>query len=186
MEFLYEHPNGIRFRRVARCDLADLSDLKNESWGNTHRVSFVSDATQLKWLERLDTDDVHHPSNLILIAAATDDMPAPAPLEPVNVGLFKIQDIDWQSRSACVGWDVYKPHRRQGFGRRIVGAGVDFCFRQLNLHRLRADILITNVASRKCAESAGFVGEGLQKNAVWRDGKWVDSWIYGTIRRGES
>jgi len=80
-----------------------------------------------------------------------------------------------------VGWDIFKVCRGKGLGKKLVRAGVDFSFEMLNLHRLRADILETNLVSQKCAESAGFIKEGTEKSAVWKRKEWVDSYIYGII-----
>jgi RimJ/RimL family protein N-acetyltransferase len=187
-EFLYKSGSGIRFRRVEAADVPDLIDLKSESWFGTHRVSFVSQASQERWLSALDAEDIHSPRNLVLAAVAGDpeeDVPAPIPRQKHpglhNVGVFKVLDIDWQSRRASVGWDVYRPYRGEGTGRSLVEAGVAFCFNVLCLHRLQADVLATNRASQKCAEAAGFTKDGLQAKAILRGGKWIDNIIYGIV-----
>ena len=188
MEYLFQHPNGILLRRVNAGDLSDLTGLKNESWFGTHRVSFVSADSQRRWLEALDREDVHAPGNLVLVACTDEpegDIPAPSP-RPNHaglnrVGIFKVLSIDWQSRRAAVGWDVYRNYRGEGVGKRLVKAGVDFCFKVLGLHRLQADVLATNMASQKCAEAAGFQRDGLQTKAILRCGEWIDNIIYGVI-----
>jgi RimJ/RimL family protein N-acetyltransferase len=183
MEFLYDHTSTrISFRRVGKEDLEDLAALKNESWYGTHRLSLVSESSQARWLEVLDAEDVHTPRNLVL--AAVRIFPAPTTATKAGVqtfGVFKILNLDWQSRRAEVGWDVYKPFRNRGLGKKLVKAGEDFCFEVLNLHRLDAQILQTNEASRKCAEAAGFAKEGQQKEAILRQGKWVDNILYGIL-----
>ena len=187
-EFLYTHPNGVMFRRVEASDLADLAHLKGESWFGTHRVSLVSDESQERWLTALDAEDVHAPGNIVLVAAFGEpelDIPAPLPRQKhpglCNIGVFKVLGIDWQSRRASVGWDVYRVYRGEGLGKRLVQAGVDFCFNVLNLHRLQADVLATNNASQKCAEAAGFQKDGVQTKAILRCGRWIDNVIYGIV-----
>lgn len=191
MEYLYEHV-GIRFRRVRAPDLADLADLKNESWPSTHRVSLVSGRSQEAWLAALDSEDVHTPRNLVLVAViGTDetlDIPAPLPRVAESVGVFKILNVCWQSRRADVGWDVYRLHRGKGLGKLLVKAGVAFCFDALGLHRLQANVLAGNEASRKCAEAVGFIREGYQRRCVFRGGGWIDNVVYGVLAedwRGE-
>lgn len=172
-KFLYNHATGIMFRRLEASDLPDLTALKNESWFGTHRVSFVSDISQQKWLSGLDDEDIHAPRNLVLVAGIQDT--------EVNVGIFKVTGIDWQSGSAHVGWDIYKMHRGDGWGKKIVKAGVDFCFDVLNLYRLQAEILQENQRSLACAEAAGFRKEGVQRCAVLRNRKRFDSLVYGIL-----
>jgi RimJ/RimL family protein N-acetyltransferase len=176
MEYLFKHDNGILFRKIDAADQGDLIDLKNESWFGTHRVSLVSDASQRRWLLDLIAEDIHVPKNLVLVGSI--DLPE---ISGASVGIFKILNIDWQSRLAAVGWDVYKSYRGRGLGKKLVKAGVDFCFGVLNLHRLNAEILDKNVASYKCALAAGFKKEGFQAKAIRRNGEWLDNLLYGIV-----
>jgi RimJ/RimL family protein N-acetyltransferase len=176
-DYLYDHDNGIKFRKVSQGDVAELMSLKNESWYGTHRVSITNDANIAQWIECLTEEDVNTPKNLILVAAAWIDG------EICCIGIFKIFSIDWQNRLAFVGWDGFKEQRSKGYGKKLVKAGVDFCFNVLNLHRLQADILANNGASQACAESAGFIKEGYQKQVVRRNGAWMDNTIWGIITR---
>ncbi len=173
---IYTHSSGIGLRKVDACDLEDLLNLKNESWFGTHRLSLVNNINQQKWLESINGENIHCPSNLVLVAAAAGE----------NVGVYKVLNIDWQSRLADVGWDIYEQHRGKGLGKKLVLAGADFCFGVLNLHRINAQVLETNVVSHKCAQSAGFKKEGHQPKAIWRGGKWVDNIIYGKINESNA
>jgi RimJ/RimL family protein N-acetyltransferase len=144
----------------------------------------VNKANQINWLDSLNREDIHTPKNLVLIAAVPENMVWSARVDDSNyikIGVFKIFGIDWQSRIGQVGWDIYKVYRGKGFGHKIVKAGVDFCFKVLNLHRVEADILATNAVSHKCAMAAGFEKEGCKRRSILRDGKWVDNFIYGMI-----
>lgn len=183
MEYLYTSENGIAFRKVDISDVDDLTDLKNESWFGTHRVSLINKANQNNWLEALNQEDIHTPRNLVLIAAVPvhEILSARVDDSYTKIGVFKILGIDWQSRIGQVGWDIYKAYRGKGFGHNIVKAGVDFCFKVMNLHRVEADILTTNAVSHKCAMAAGFEKEGCKRKSVMRGGKWVDNIIYGMI-----
>jgi [ribosomal protein S5]-alanine N-acetyltransferase len=172
---LYKHTSGIALRRVEWSDLGDLKALKDESWFGTHQVTIACDASQEKWLTGLEQEDVHTPKNLVLVASHE----VTGRIE--NIGVFKVFNVCWQSRFASVGWDIYKPYRGRGLGKKLVKIGVDFCFNVLNLHRLQADILLDNLASIRCAEAAGFTKDGFQKKVVLRGGKWIDNFVYGII-----
>lgn len=173
---LFEY-KGVRFRKLGRLDLTALMELKNESWEDRHAVHFLNMDDQGRWFDSLDQNTLT-PSTLILMAMTEDQVGHDAAF-----GVFKLSAIDWQNRKASAGWDVFAPFRKKGLGKRLVAAGVQFAKEVLNLHRLRADILITNVASRKCALEAGFVKEGVEREAVLRKGTFIDSEIYGVILR---
>ena len=170
---MYKHDN-LSFRKLEEYDLDLLLSLKRESWFGTHSVSFLNRAAQKKWFDSLDNHPTH-PSNLILTVAD----------EHANygtVGFFKIFNISWQNRSADVGWDVLLPHRGKGHGHKIVKGGSNLCFELLNLRRLNAEILSSNVASRRCAETAGYVLEGTKRAAVERDYVYIDSQMWGLLK----
>lgn len=161
-------------RKLQRKDLELLQNLKSESWFATHTVAFVNDEDQNRWFDSLD-QNVGNPRNLMLIAVHRND----------PVGIYKISSIEWVNRTADVAWDIFKTHRGCGLGKKIVAAGAQFCFQMLNLRRLDAEILETNLPSQKCAEAAGFVKEGCKRKAVHSreaGDRFVDSFVYGCLR----
>lgn len=183
---LYEHKNGISFKKVDREDLEQLLSLKNESHFGTHTVTLANSISQEKWLESISTE-THCPRQLVLVAKGLikgKDLLAVIHNEDLysKIGVFKILNIDWQNRKAEAGWDVYKPYRGKGLGKKLVEAGVAFSFNILNLRRLDAQILVTNTASMKCAVAAGFTTEGRQSKAIFKNGEYVDNILLGIMK----
>ena len=166
----------ITLRKLSKNDLSLLFDLKQESWFGTHHVTIVNETDQEQWFENLDKNP-HSPSNLFLIAEYTDESGYNIP-----IGLFKITNIDWVNRQADVAWDIFRIHRGKGLGKKLVTTGTRFAFEILNLHRLNAEILYTNEASQKCACAAGYLKEGCKRQAVFKYGIYIDSWMYGIIQ----
>ncbi|HEX3150101.1 MAG TPA: GNAT family N-acetyltransferase [Gemmataceae bacterium] len=161
---MFDH-DGLVFRKIERHDLDDLLELKQESWRWRHRTSLLNSDDQLRWYESLGDSDT------VLVAMHAGK----------SIGIFKIFGIDWHSRAAEVGWDVFAPVRGQGWGKRIVKAGVAFCFEVLNLWRLDCEVLADNVRSIRCAEVAGFRLEGRKRARVRREGRTIDSLVYGAL-----
>lgn len=169
MSSLYYH-DSIHFRRADKSDIQDLLNLKNESWETTHTVTLANYVTQERWIECI-SGETHCPRYLVLIASSGKN----------NIGVFKLSDIDWQNRKADAGWDVYKEFRGKGLGKKLVTAGVHFAREVLSLHRLNAQILKNNIASLKCALNAGFIQEGLQKEAILKSGEYIDNLLLGIL-----
>jgi [ribosomal protein S5]-alanine N-acetyltransferase len=161
----------ITFRRLDKQDLPDLLDLKKESWFGTHTVTLANSYNLETWFEEVSSN-THCPRNLILVAVIND----------YPRGIFKILNIDWQSRRAEVGWDIYEHSRKQGYGKEMVAEGVNYCFNVINLRRLDAQILVNNEASLKCARAAGFIPEGLQRKAIFKNGKYLDNHLFGLLK----
>lgn len=172
MDSLYVHENGVGFRKAEKTDAKSLLDLKNESWFGTHTVTLANLASQEKWLESISYE-THCPRNLVLMASNG----------PITFGIFKILNVDWQSRKAEVGWDIFKCNRGKGLGKKLVKAGVDFAFEVLNLRRLDAQILVTNQRSLACAQASGFEIEGTQRRAIFKKNEYIDNLLLGLLRQ---
>ncbi len=176
---MFEH-KGIYLRKVSEDDLELLLVLKSESWFGTHNITIANMADQKRWFDSLPTS-VHTPDKLFMMAEIDNNQGTTYKPMLMPVGTFKITPIDWFNRKAAVAWDVLKEYRGHGYGKKVVQTGCKFCFEVLNLHRLSADILVTNAASIKCAEAAGFKLEGKEVDSVLRNGKYIDSLRYGLI-----
>lgn len=172
---------GIKLRKLCEKDLHDLKLLKDESWFGTHSVSIVNKCDQHRWFESMDTN-VINPKSLMMIA---EYMFEGTVMFYKPIGIFKITSIEWVNRTADVAWDLYEDYRGKGLGKPLVKSGVEFCFSILNLRRLDAEILETNLPSQKCAEAAGFILEGTRRQAVHcrgKEDKYIDSHFYGCLR----
>ena len=56
-------------------------------------------------------------------------------------------------------------------------------FAELDIIRITGLVFAPNAASQRVLEKNGFVKEGLQKKAVFKDGKIFDLYIYGKLKR---
>lgn len=164
-------------RKITKTDLHNLLALKQDSGEFTHRTSILNIEDQENWFNSMDNNQ-HQPNNLILIAEILVD----DPYYRSPIGDFKIINIDYQNRKAHIGYDIFKFYRGKKFGAKLVQAGTEFCFQILNLHRVTAEILETNIRSIKCAEKNRFIKEGIQKQAAWKNNKYIDSFWYGKVR----
>lgn len=166
---MFEH-KGVILEKIKKEHLLELLELKEESWMTTHNITIANMDDQIRWYESLDKD-VHCPKNLVLIGGNQE----------VDYGVYKISNINWISRTGMVAWDVFRRFRGNGFGKKLVEAGASFAFNVLELRRIECEILETNIASQKCAESAGFVKEGVKRQSIVRMGNSIDSWLYGCL-----
>jgi RimJ/RimL family protein N-acetyltransferase len=163
---------NLRLYKIGREHLPRLLSLKQESWFGTHHLSILNLDDQHRWFDSLDKDP-HSPKNLALIAHEDycND----------NIGVYKIV-VDWVNRTAEVGWDVFSEYRGQGLGKNLVAAGSAFCFKFFDLRRLGCEILENNVPSIKCATHAGFAKEGVKREAILKEGRPVNSIVFGLLQ----
>jgi RimJ/RimL family protein N-acetyltransferase len=154
-------------RKVDEKDLELLKILKDDSWYGTHRIAIVNISDQKRWFEQISKDL----SSLYMIVSDGRS----------SIGLYKITNIDWISRCYDSAHDIFSDFRGKGYSKLVLEAGVDFGFEVLNMHRLNTEILKGNW-SDKAALYAGFVYEGTKRKAIYKNGFWLDSDVYGILR----
>lgn len=77
-------------------------------------------------------------------------------------------------QNARLGYWTGAPHAGRGYMTDAVGAMVRLAFEDLGLHRVCANIMPANAASRKVLERNGFVREGYSRNYLQIRGVWED------------
>jgi [ribosomal protein S5]-alanine N-acetyltransferase len=83
----------------------------------------------------------------------------------IVMGMFK----------AChLGYAVDKEYEGQGLMQEVVGAGIDYLFREQGLHRIMASYMPQNHRSGALLERLGFEREGLARDYLMINGRWED------------
>lgn len=85
---------------------------------------------------------------------------------------------------ASLGYWMGQPYAGKGLMSEAVGTVLPFVFETLDLHRLHAAFLPTNIASRRVLERNGFVEEGYAQRYLQIDGRWEDHVLMGLTREG--
>lgn len=86
------------------------------------------------------------------------------------------------SQTATLGYWIGQPHARRGYATEAVGLALDFAFDHLNLHRVEASCLPSNLPSKGLLGKLGFTCEGLARGYLRIDGVWRDHLTYAILR----
>ncbi len=101
---------------------------------------------------------------------------------PRAVGLCGLHRIDWRNRGCVLGIVVGEDvDRGRGFGTAAVRALVRHAFRDLGLHRVELEVYPDNVRARRCYDKAGFVVEGVRRQATFKDGAFRDNVLMSVL-----
>ena len=93
-----------------------------------------------------------------------------------HIGNIKLGPIDWIKRQATYGRMIGdKESWGKGYGSEAVKLILKYGFERLNLHKICAGALSTNIGSIKSNEKAGLKIEYTKKSEVFRDGEWIDT-----------
>ena len=72
-------------------------------------------------------------------------------------------------------------HYGRGFGTEATSLVLDYAFGTVGLHRVELEVYSFNVRGRRAYEKAGFVSEGVLRDALWWDGAWHDRILMGVL-----
>ncbi len=97
-----------------------------------------------------------------------------------GVGCEPKRDIG--AGSAEIGWWLNPTWWGRGIASTAVTRFVEYCFTDLDLHRVEAGVFVTNPVSARVAEKAGLDLEGIARDAYLKDGRLVDRLHYGLAR----
>lgn len=81
-------------------------------------------------------------------------------------------------RGAHIGYWIDKEHANKGITTRAVREVARFAIEDLRLHRIEIALRPENGASKRVAEKAGFVFEGLRPRYLHIDGGWRDHIVF--------
>lgn len=89
---------------------------------------------------------------------------------------------DILSGTAEMGWWLNPTWWGQGISTVAATRLIDYCFDELDLHRVEAGVFVSNPASARVAEKAGLVLEGVARDGYRKRGHLVDRLLYGLAR----
>lgn len=104
-----------------------------------------------------------------------------AAVDGETVGAVMFPELYESDGVADLAYWVLPEHQNEGYGSEAVSLLLDYGFDDLRLHRVRADCLASNDASRGLLESLGFTQEGRFREASFQDGTHVDVLRYGLL-----
>ena len=82
-----------------------------------------------------------------------------------------------------IGGSLHPDYQGKGYAREFCLAFINYLFNYKSLHRIHIHIWAGNTASRKLFKRVGFVFEGTNKEARFKNGKYYDVWNYGLLRQ---
>lgn len=102
------------------------------------------------------------------------------------VGLVSLMNIDSVNRSASLRIMIGEAqYRGKGAGTFAVREIVNHAFNNLNLRRIELNLLATNTRALHVYEKCGFRQEGTKRQAVYKNGNYVDLILMALLKEEE-
>jgi diamine N-acetyltransferase len=91
------------------------------------------------------------------------------------IGICGFGHIDWHNRNAEFGINIgEKSYWNKGYGTEAVRLLVKHGFNTLNLNRIFLHVFENNPRAIRAYEKAGFIHEGRERQAEFKNGKYID------------
>ncbi|WP_256757368.1 GNAT family N-acetyltransferase [Cohnella sp. WQ 127256] len=101
------------------------------------------------------------------------------------IGTITLNNIVRGAFLSChLGYRLDLEERNKGYVTEGLSQVIDFAFKQLQLHRIEANIMPRNAASIQVVEKLGFLNEGLARKYLKINGKWEDHFHMVLLNEG--
>ncbi len=98
------------------------------------------------------------------------------------IGAAMIFNFDREAKHAEIGYVFHVDHWGNGYGTETVSLMNNFAFESLNLHKLHAHVVDSNIGSNRVLEKNGFELEGRFKDYYFIEGMYYDGLFLGKFQ----
>jgi RimJ/RimL family protein N-acetyltransferase len=154
----------ISLRELQRTDLPFLLGVRNSCRAMLHDDREFTLQEAEKWF------DSAHP-RFYLVA-----------LECRPIGYFRTSNWDDANRHVYVGCDLHESQRGKGYAQVAYDVFMRFLFNNCGINKVSLEVLSHNDRARKLYQKLGFVLEGVKRQEVWRDGRYLDSLMFSLLK----
>jgi diamine N-acetyltransferase len=186
----------IRFRAVERDDLTTFIDWYNdpEVLHGTSVYLPLSMADEEEWFEKMRKlpADEHNLAIEVCLPRERADLPDEREGETAPeggeeswklIGSIGFFNLDQRNRSSEFGVMIgEKRYWNNGYGTEAVRMLCQHGFNTLNLNRIYLRVYENNPGAIRAYEKAGFTHEGRQRQAEFRDGKYMDILVMSMLK----
>ena len=98
------------------------------------------------------------------------------------VGAIGLHKIDQANKNTSIGYWLDQDVNGKGIMTRATESLIDYCFHDLNLHRIEIRCAEFNMKSRAIPQRLGFTQEGLLRDVEWLYDHFVSHIVYSKIK----
>jgi RimJ/RimL family protein N-acetyltransferase len=171
----------IRFRGVEQADLESFARWINDP-ELRRGVGFYlpySTADEQDWFDKMRSK----PLNEHNLAIEAKELDADAQEHWQLIGTWSFFNFDLRNASAEFGIMIgEKAYWNRGYGTEAVRLLVKHGFDTLNLNRIYLRVFETNPRAIRAYEKAGFTHEGCQRQAEFKEGRYLDVLVMSILR----
>jgi RimJ/RimL family protein N-acetyltransferase len=155
----------ISFRRLEEKDLEFLNEVRNycaEEYLHDSRTFSLNDT--LNWFKTT------HPNYYVILN------------EDEKIGYFRLSNYSIVNRNIYIGADLHPNFWGKKLAYPSYKNFIDYLFVNYNLNKISLEVLSTNVRAYNLYKKLGFVQEGIKRQEILKQDKFVDSIIMSLLK----
>jgi len=164
-------------RPVRRSDLPHFLKWFNDP-EVTQYLTFYLPMTEMaeeKYIEDLGTAKASINAPFVIEAIEGEDTKA--------IGTIGLHNINSKDHNAGFGIAIGdKRYWSRGYGTEAAALIIRYGFEQLNLNRINSSVIAFNERSARMHRKLGFVEEGIQRESIFKNGRYHDQIGFGLLR----
>ena len=164
-----------KLRELERADMPEINRWRNDAELISHLGApyrYINKDVDDNWF----TSYMSRRNNTVRCAITKVD-------DDFILGLVTLSSIDYMNQSAELHLMIGdRDNRGKGIGTFAVMEILNHAFYNMNLRRVELTVLADNFPAQKLYEKCGFVREGLKREAKYKQGKFVDMYMYSVLK----
>jgi len=102
--------------------------------------------------------------------------------DEVLIGYFRLSNYSKENKNIYIGADIAKEYTGKGIAKKAYNLFIPFLFTEYNLNKISLEVLSTNQRAINLYDKLGFVKEGIKREEILKNNKWVDSIIMSILK----
>jgi RimJ/RimL family protein N-acetyltransferase len=102
--------------------------------------------------------------------------------DEILIGYFRLSNYSKENKNIYIGADIAKEYTGKGIAKKAYNLFIPFLFTEYNLNKISLEVLSTNQKAINLYDKLGFVKEGIKREEILKNNKWVDSIIMSILK----
>jgi len=99
-----------------------------------------------------------------------------------KIGYFRLSNYSKSNRNIYIGMDIHKNFRGKGLAYESYCKFIPYLIETYDLHKVSLEVLGTNHRAYNLYLKLGFFTEGIKRQEVFKNGKYIDSIVMSILR----
>lgn len=140
--------------------------LSSHVQSNVGNIIFTNEYLQKEWLVKVSKTPYE---KFMIFEVLSEDK-----IGYKKIGMIRLSSIDFVNRSMCVGGDICEEFAGLGHGKNMYHLIFKLGFDTWGMNRLWLMVLESNERAINLYKKMGFIDEGIQRKAIYKNGKYLD------------